>query len=273
MAVQAFSGVDHIVVRVEKVEPFLILFSDMLGLPVSWPLQRMAFADYAWVTLGNTNLEFWASANNLDLPSDQALPLFSGFALDPPDLGASIALLEGRGMTCKPPCPFLTKNRKGEQVINFTNSVIMDVSNAVCCVFFCKWGADGTIFPWTERLTTEERRLREQRQFDQCKGGPLGVIRLAEVAIATPDMRNTRRQWQAITGLSSDSFNLGRDITLTLHAGETVRITSIVLAVESLAVARVYLASHSMLGDDRGTEVLIGAPACSNLCIRLREMK
>ena|ERR1700712_5026023 len=76
MAVQVFSGVDHIMVRVEKVEPFLILFSDMLGLPVSWPLQQMEFADYAWVTLGNTNLEFWASANNLDLPSDQTLPLF-----------------------------------------------------------------------------------------------------------------------------------------------------------------------------------------------------
>src|SRR4051812_37897959 len=110
MAVQAFSGVDHIMVRVEKVEPFLILFSDMLGLPVSWPLQQMEFADYAWVTLGNTNLEFWASAKILDLPPAQPLPLFSGFALDPPDLGASIALLEECGMTCKPPRPYLTKN-------------------------------------------------------------------------------------------------------------------------------------------------------------------
>jgi hypothetical protein len=147
------------------------------------------------------------------------------------------------------------------------------VSNAVCCVFFCKWGADGTIFPWTERLTTEERRLREQQQFNQCNGGPLGVIRLAEVAIATPDMLNTRRQWQAITGLSSDSFDLGRDITLTLDAGKTLRITSIVLAVDSLAAARDYLASHSMLGDDRGNEVLICGTACSNLCIRLKEVK
>jgi hypothetical protein len=272
MATQVFSGVDHIMVRVEKAEPLLILFSDILGLPVSWPLLRKEFANYAWVTLGNTNLEFWAAANNTDLPSDQTLPLFSGFALDPPDLGASIALLEDRGITCKPPRPFLTKNRQGKQVTNFTNSVIMDVSNSVCCVFFCKWGADGTIFPWTERLTAEERQFREQRQFDQCGGGPLGVIRLAEVTIATPDMSNTRQQWQAITGQSSDTFDLGRGIVLRLHAGKAVQITSIVLAVESLAVARVYLASHSMLGDDSADEVSIGASACSNLCIRLKEV-
>jgi hypothetical protein len=272
MATQVISGVDHIMVRVEKVEPLLILFSEIFGLPVSWPLQRKEFANYAWVTLGNTNLEFWAAANNTDLPSDQILPFFSGFALDPPDLGASIALLEECGITCKPPRPFLTKNQQGEQVTNFTNSVILDVSNSVCCVFFCKWGAGGTIFPWPEKLATPERQLREQQQFDQCGGGPLGVIRLAEVTIATPDMSHTRQQWQAITGQSSDAFDLGRGIILTVHAGETVRITSIVLAVKSLAVARAYLASHSMLGDDSSDGVLISASACSNLCIRLREV-
>jgi len=271
MATQAFSGVDHIMVRVDKVEPLLILFSDILGLPVSWPLQKKEFASYAWITLGNTNLEFWASTNNTDLPSNQTLPLFSGFALNPPDLAASIALLEERQITCKSPRSFLTKNRQGKQVTNFTNSVISDVSNSIFCVFFCKWGADGTIFPWTEKLTADERQLREQRQFEQCDGGPLGIIRLAEVLIATPEMSNTRRQWQAITGQTSDSFDLGRGVTLTLHAGETVRIISIVLAIKSLAIARAYLASHSMLGDDSSDEVSIGASACSNLHIRLKE--
>lgn len=272
MLTQAITGVDHIMVRVEEAEPLLILFSEIFGLPVSWPLQRKEFANYAWVTLGNTNLEFWAAANNADLPSDQTLPLFSGFALNPPDLSASISLLEDRGITCKPPRPFFTTNQQGEQVTNFTNSVILDISNSVCCVFFCKWGADGTIFPWTERLTTEERRCREQWHLDQCGGGSLGVIRLAEVAIATPDMSKTRQQWQAITGQSSDAFDLGRGITLTLHAGKTVQITFIVLAVRSLSVARVYLASHSMLGADSNDEISIRASACSNLCIRLKEV-
>jgi len=272
MTAQVFSGIDHIMVRVEKAEPLLSLFSNILGLPVSWPLQREEFASYAWVTLGNTNLEFWASANNTDLPPDQALPLFSGFALNPPDLGASIALLEERGIRCKPPRSFLTKNQNGKQVTNFTNSVILDVSNSACCVFLCNWGIEGTIFPWAERLTAEERQFREQRQFEQCNGGPLGIIRLAEVVIATPDIDSTVRHWQAITGQSSNAFDLGRGIVLTLDAGKAIQITSIVLAVESLAVARAYLASHSMLGDDSSDEVLISASACSNLWIRLKEV-
>jgi hypothetical protein len=98
MATRVISGVDHIMVRVEKAEPLLILFSEIFGLPVSWPLQRQEFANYAWITFGNTNLEIWAAANNADLPLDQTLPVFSGFALDPPDLHASISLLEDRGI-------------------------------------------------------------------------------------------------------------------------------------------------------------------------------
>lgn len=269
---RVFNGIDHIMVRVREAEPFIRLFADIFALPVSWPLQRKEFATYAWITLGNTNLEFWAAADNTDLPVEQCLPLFSGLALNPPELGASIALLEERGITCKPPRPFITRNQEGKQVTNFTNSVILDVSNLACCVFFCKWGPDGTIFPWSERLTPEERQLREQRQFDQCGGGPIGVVRLAEVTISTPEMSKTRLQWQAITGQTSDTFDLGRRIALNLHVGETVQITSIVLAVKSLAVARAYLVSHAILGEDSPDEISIGENACSGLCIRLKEV-
>ena len=272
MTAQIFDGIDHIMVRVTRAESLIQLFSNVFALPVSWPLQRKDFATYAWITLGNTNLEFWAAADNADLPADQRLPLFSGFALNPPNLGTSIALLEERGITCKAPRPFLTNDHRGKQVTNFTNSVIMDVSNPACCVFFCKWGANGTIFPWAERLTAEARQLREQRQFDQCGGGPLGVLRLSEMTMATPDIKKTRQQWHAITGQTSDTFDFGRGIALTLHAGDSVQITSTVLAVKSLGVARTYLASQSMLGDDSNDEVSVGANACSNLCIRLKEV-
>jgi hypothetical protein len=272
MTAQVFNGIDHIMVRVREAEPFIRLFADIFALPVSWPLQRKEFATYAWITLGNTNLEFWAAADNTDLPIEQPLPLFSGLALNPPDLGASIELLKARGITCKSPRPFMTKDHEGTHVTNFTNSVISDVSHSACCVFFCKWGQDGTIFPWSERLTAEERQLREQRQFDQCRGGAIGVVRLAEITIATPEMSKTRQQWQAVTGQTSDTFDLGRGIALTLHAGETVQITSIVLAVKSLAVARAYLASRSILGEDSPDEISIGGSACSDLCIRLKEV-
>lgn len=272
MTTQLFNGVDHIMVRVEKTEPLLALFSDRFSLPTSWPLQHMEFATYAWITLGNTNLEFWAASDNSDLPAEQSLPLFSGFALDPPSLSDSVEALAKRGIACKTPRAFVTPGQNGERVTNFTNAVILDVSTSTCCVFFCEWGIDGTIFPWTGKLTAQDRRLREQHQFDQCGGGPLGVIRLSEITMATPDLERATQHWQAITGQASDTFDLGRGIVLTLHAGEKVEITSIVLAVKSLAVARDFLESQSMLGDDRGDEISIGANVCPDLCIRLKEV-
>jgi hypothetical protein len=272
MTAPVFNGIDHIMVRVDKAEPLIALFSDIFLLPVSWPLQRKEFATYAWITLGNTNLEFWAAADNADLPADQTLPLFSGFALDPPNLAASIALLQERGIACKPPRAFFTQNQQGDQVKNFTNSVILDVSNPACCVFFCQWDENGTIYPWPDKLTCKGRQLREQYQLEQCGGGALGVTGLLEMRMVTPDLQTTRNKWQAITGQTSDPFDLGRGIALTLCTGASVRIASIVLAVESLAVARAYLVSHRILGDEQVGEVSIAREACSQLDIRLKEV-
>jgi hypothetical protein len=55
-------------------------------------------------------------------------------------------------------------------------------------------------------------------------------------------------------------------------SGETVQITSIVLAVKSLPIARAYLASHSILGEDSPDEISIGESACLDLCIRVKEV-
>jgi hypothetical protein len=272
MTGQVFSGVDHIMVRVEKAEPFLALFAHRFLLPVSWPLQQMEFASYAWITLGNTNLEFWAAADNTDLPADQALAMFSGFALNPPDLDASIALLEERGIACKPPRAFVTEDWQGKQVTNFTNSVILDVSNQGCCIFFCKWNPDGAIYPWTGKLTAEARQAREQAQLARCGGGPLGITGLAEIRLSSPDVQQTRETWRLMTRTSSDAFDLGRGITLTVCAGATVKVASIVLAVESLAAARAYLASRDLLGDDRGNEIGIARDAGSGLSIWLTQV-
>jgi hypothetical protein len=82
-------------VRAPEVEPMMALFASKFGLPVSWPLTRTDFASASngWITLGNTNLEFWASSSNDDLPANVTLPLFQGFALEPHDLQKDIAEL------------------------------------------------------------------------------------------------------------------------------------------------------------------------------------
>lgn len=258
-------------VRVEAAEPLIHLFSETLGLPVSWPLQRTSFATYAWITVGNTNLEFWAAANNDDLPVHEKPPLFHGFALDPPSLPHSLAVLEKRGIACKAPRPFVTSDSNGRQVTNFTNSVVLDVSTEACCIFFCEWGAEGTIFPWSEKLTTVERQVREQQKLSSVGGGSLGVTGLVEIRMSAPEVGRMKAKWKSITGQSSDSFHLGRGVALSLSEGKSQKIESIVFGVRSLPAARSFLAEKNLLELDEADEISIAKRACANLSFRLRE--
>lgn len=264
-------SVDHIMVRVNKAEPMMHLFSAILGLPVSWPLQRMDFATYGWVTLGNANLEFWEAANNDDLPSDHQLPLFHGFALEPENLYAGIEMLEKRGVACKAPRPFVTEDMDGRSVTNFTNSVILDVSNPLNCIFFCEWGVEGTIFPWKEKLTTPERKRKESKQLRECDGGFLGVTGLEEIAITTPDIEGMEKKWLMIAGKNAAPISLGCGVTLSLKPGKENRIESLVIGVRSLAKARDVLSNLELLEESGNEELVLSKEACLGLHFRFRE--
>lgn len=132
MTTAIYRAVDHVLIRLLAAQPLYALFSEVFALPVSWPLQRSDVATFGWVHVGNTNLEFWAAANNSDLPSDCQPPLVHGLALDPVDLSASVAKLAESGVLCKTPKPYQTKSEHGVLVTNFTNSTVLDVSSDSC---------------------------------------------------------------------------------------------------------------------------------------------
>lgn len=271
MQPSAFRSIDHIVVRVKNVQPMMDLFAQTLGLPISWPLQSNDFATYGWVTLGNTNLEFWASSNNHDLPSDDVLPLFHGLALEPANLDGSIQMLMGRGISCKAPRPYLTQTNDGRDVTNFTNSVVLDVSSPLVCIFFCEWGVEGTIFPWKEQLTTAQRKLKEQQRLSACAGGKLGITGLVEIEILSTRIEETKAHWLAMTGQTSAPIKQ-EGIELRFRAGTEDKIESIVIGVRSLAMARDVLAEAGLLGECRGNEISISRTACSGLYFCLRQI-
>ncbi len=246
------------------------LFAQTFGLPISWPLQSNDFATYGWVTLGNANLEFWASSNNSDLPSEDVLPLFHGLALEPENLADSIQILRGRGVNCKAPRPYVTQTNDGLDVTNFTNSVVLDVSSPLACIFFCEWGLEGTIFPWKERLTTPQRKLKEQRQLSACAGGKLGITGLVEVEILCTRLEETKARWLAMTGQASAPITQD-GIQLSLRAGNEDKIESIVIGVRSLVAAEKVLVKAGLLRERSGNEILLETNACSGLCFRFRQ--
>lgn len=257
-------------VRVENAEPLMHLFSTTLGLPISWPLQRKEFATYGWVTVGNVNLEFWEASDNSDLPHEQALPIFHGFALTPIDINKSVAILAERGINTKPPRPYVTMSNDGRQVTNFTNAVITDLSTNVCCIFLCEWGDEGTIFPWAEKLTPDERRLKEQRLLSAYAGGLIGVTGLVEVRMTTPNTNEYEMKWRNVSGHALP-IDLGNGVTLALTRGNETIVESIVLGVRSLDEARRFLARNQLLGEDLGDEISLSEEACFGLRFHFRQ--
>ena len=267
----AFAGVDHVVVRVKDAAQMMDLFADILGLPVSWPLQTTDFASYGWVTLGNVNLEFWAAANNSDLPGDDVLPLFHGLALEPNNLATDIATLRGRGISCKTPRPYVTQTEDGRDMTNFTNAVVLDVSNPLQCIFFCEWESEGTIFPWSEKLSTTQRKLKEQRQLSACTPGKLGVTGLVEVQLSATRLNETQALWMAITGQDFAPIKLADVMGLSLQAGDADRIETIVIGVHSLDNARRFLTDAGLLGESSESEISLLPSACGGLRFRFRQ--
>ena len=174
----SYCAVDHVMIRLLDIDALLSLFADVFHLPVSWPKQSSSFATFAWVHVGNTELELWASASNSDLPQESQPPLIHGFALEPVDLETSIAHLTQAGFQCKSPRPYQTKTADGSLTTNFTNSVLLDLSCDSCCIFLCAWNPDGTIYPWKERLTVAERRSRDQIELTKLNWPSAQAVRL-----------------------------------------------------------------------------------------------
>lgn len=199
------------------------------------------------------------------------LPLFHGLALESDNLADSIQILKGRGINCKAPRPYVTQTSDGRDVTNFTNSVVLDVSSPLVCVFFCEWGREGTIFPWKEKLTTTQRKLKEQEQLSACAGGKIGITGLVEAEILSTRIEDTKARWQAMTGQASEPVSMG-GIQLSFCASTEDKIESIVIGVRSLATVRDVLAHAGLLGECEGNEISLSLKVCAGLHFRFRQI-
>lgn len=243
----ACRAIDHVMLRLPQVDPWFSLFSEVFQLPVSWPVRQSDFATFAWVHVGNTHLEFWAATDNTDLSPGCPLPMFHGLALEPDGLSTGIARLAQAGIACKPPRPYQTRNAQGEWVTNFTNSVLLSVSSADCCIFFCEWGTHGSIIPWRQGLTTGERRAQDRVEFERCGGGPLGLIKLAGIRLVSRAADTTRVHWRVIAGAAAGEVPKIDGVTLDVVAGDADRIDLLIFEVRSLEVARDFLRRQGLL--------------------------
>jgi len=271
MTLPVYRAVDHVVIRLTAIEPLFSLLSQVFALPVSWPRESSDFATFGWINVGNTNLELWAATDNSDLPPDLPPPFFHGFALDPADLDMSIAGLADAGIACKTPRPYQTKDAHGAWVTNFTNSVVLDVSSESCCIFFCAWGRDGNIFPWKEKMSSVERRAKVRAAFEQCAGGPLGLVGLSGITLGVQDLAEATAKWHTLTGSGEASLSLTENIRMHLVARKRNMIESLTFEVRSLATAKSFLEKNGLLESFDEREISLSSVATDGLQFKFVE--
>jgi len=265
---------DHLSVRVNDAEKLHRLFAEVLRLPISWPLQSIAFAKFSWVSVGNTNIEFWQASNNSDLPLEgkPLIPYVHGIAVDCDDVAKTVEQLRRIGFACTPAKSFGTSGADGVQLNACTKAQLLEISAPKCQVFLCHWHPEGLIFPWKEKLGATERRRREKQALSESGGGALGISGLAEIRMSVPDIEHAARGWdrvyRRITG-RDHCWDLGNKMMLSLHAGSLQMVTSLMFRVHSFEKANDALKERGLLGEHTENEAQILPDAVDGLDFRL----
>ena len=205
-------------------------------------------------------------------PSGEKLPTeFKGIAFEPVGYTDDrIKELDRRAITHGKPETTLVKDNEGRERVGWINTGLdgpggIPPSNVAIFVY------DSTS---KEKKTARNERSNNALQTSQ--GGPLGVVRVKELAIGVTDLKAAAVKWQMLMdrpGQQSGDlyrFSLGPDIRL--FAAPADGFKSIVLQVRSLQKAKEFLASRNLLKKSSDNTVAIDPSAIGGLSITLEQI-
>jgi hypothetical protein len=254
--------VDHFFAMSTEAEVLMVLFRDKLGLPQQWPFRSYgAFASGA-VSLGNVVFEF--------VQHEEVSGTEYGWLAFEPVSGsdAAVAELDRRGLAHgTPEATMFPDSATGEQ-FGWINTTVQGLSGpgAPDRVFLCDY--------------VPRRRVREGHDVAAAEliargGGPLGVLRAAEILFGVSDLAAARREWQKMLESPEqdrgDRFRFGDGPIIRLVEATNPGIQRVVLQVKSAEAARAYLRQIGMEGESRAGEISIDTTATLGLDIVLSE--
>jgi catechol 2,3-dioxygenase-like lactoylglutathione lyase family enzyme len=258
--------IDHIMIRADDPEKVYAFFTDVLRLPVAWPLMspREGVAT-GGVGFGNVNVEAIRFSGQRGQPSRAQL---LGFGFEPSPLKASLAELERRGITYGAPRPLIATGPDGSKNTLWTNVTLRQFSNGEA--------ADATMHVFLSEysptyVNVEQRRERLRTQLAESGGGPLGVEDLKEVIVGVSDLEAARSLWQRLldpTPMSgSSTWQVGDGPAIRLVQAKDHTTQGLVIRVTSLQRAKTFLLEKGLLGADSEEEATIDPSKIHGLSI------
>ena len=248
--------VDHFFVSSPKAEQLFKLFKEELGLPVAWDYKNWGGFSSGAVTLGNISFEF-VSFDSLQETKYDAMALEAREAVE-----EFILVLDARKVA-HDTIEYSTYTKKDGSTGGWATLNLRNLLPPEAGMFICDY---------KERDRVVIATTRDSAELIKRKGGPLGVIRLQEIVVASPDPENNKKELLKIPGIlnkKTDLISFSKGPALRLVRSTSGRIEKIIIRVYSLAVAKKYLQSHNLLGSSSANSIYINPQAIEGLTVEL----
>lgn len=254
--------VDHVLLATPNNGRSLVsLLTDSLALPIVWPQPGSDWKASTGIGLGNVTLEVF---HREPPPQGQAprLPRISSLALQPTDLKLALNELRSRGIDHDPP-PEPRPRNAGEPLPRWTTVGLEGFGHGLFLIQYI--------------FDMDERRLRFDRVLRERDGGPLGVVRVLEVAIAPDRVDEVKAQWAKLLGPTasgeSDLWIVGDGPKIRLVRMGDSRAGNFVIEVKKLRRAAQALRRLGISARTTKRQIRIDPEQLSGLRLVLQEQQ
>lgn len=245
--------IDHVGVLADDADTLFTLFAETFQLPVVWPMTDYGGFASGGVRVGNLDLEFLRAAGGVRrfvLPDRPARYWILGWR-PTGSVANSVARLAARGIPFREetPGPF------------YTNVTLTDLSPG-SWVFLCHYQPE-----WYHRYPA----LAEQ--FQERRGGPLGVADAAEVTVGVREFAQAEQRWGRLLAPTMPerpgTWQVGDGPAVRLESDDRDAISTLTLQVRDLEQAARFLREQGLLGDVSAERVLLAPDRLGSLRLNL----
>jgi hypothetical protein len=244
--------VDHVLFATPDGRSLVSLLTERLSLPIVFPQPGDEWTASTGIGFGNVTLEVFhrppASPSEAPMPAS-----INSLAVQPADLELALQELRTRDIAFAPPAP-------GPR---WTNVALRGFGHGLFLVQYV--------------FDMDERRARFNRVLRERDGGPLGIVRVFEVAIVVDVTASVRDQWTKLLGSSASSerdvWVVGDGPRIRLVGAADPRAGHFVVEVKSLAHAAEAVRRLRIDADITAREIRIASGAFSGLHLVLRDQQ
>jgi hypothetical protein len=226
---------DHVIARVCDAVALHRLFSETLGLPVSWDVKSYASFTSGGISLGNVMLEI-LTVGDEHSSSDKSLAHFRAFVFECDSLAKAVREIRRRKLSCSSVVPYIESPSNGLPKTHLWSNAFLD--GLAGSDFWTRYIIFSTRMPgymfwanllhgskieqsgmsrlfsgslvflveyeyqnftdmpfWSDFKSHDEKRAFDAEALRAKQGGALGLERVQEITVAVKDYEKTNQNW------------------------------------------------------------------------------